>query len=232
VRDTEGFWDLLTEAERATLTEAGRPRSYARAMPLCYQGEPPTHVLILLTGWVKVVVFTPNGHAAVLAIRGPGDIIGESGPLHNRARSATVYALDEVKTLNVPGSRFSSFLDDHAHASRVLAQVMVGRMDDADQRMAARLTADGAGRLAVLLVELAERYGVGDPIVIGPPLSQQELAGWVGDSRETVARALRSWRLKGIIKTGRRRITITDLAALKGIMAGADEPGPGWPPPK
>jgi CRP-like cAMP-binding protein len=225
VGDTEGFWALLTEAEQAALTEAGRQRSYDRAMPLCYQGEPPTHIVILLTGWVKVVVFTPNGNAAVLAIRGPGDIIGESGPLHGRPRSATVYALDNVTALTVPGTRFSTFLDTHAHASRVLAQVMVGRMDDADRRMAARLTADGAGRLAVLLIELAERYGQGNPIIIGPPLSQQELAGWVGDSRETVARALRTWRDKGIVETSRRRITITDLPALRSIVAQPDDSG-------
>lgn len=221
------FWYLLTDAERASLNEAGRLRTYDRAMPLCYQGDPPTHILILLSGWVKVVLVTPNGHTAVLAIRGPGDIIGESGllrPLPNRARSATVLALDEVTAVAVSGARFSQFLDVHAHASRVLAQVMVARMDDADQRMAARLTADGAGRLAVLLVELAERYGIGDPPTIGPPLSQQELAGWVGDSRETVARALRGWRNRGIVQTSRRQIIVTDLDALRAIVAGSDKP--------
>lgn len=74
------------------------------------------------------------------------------------------------------------------------------------------------GRLAARLVELAERYGeVSDAgIVIGVPLSQEELAAWVGASHAGVAKALQTLRELGWIGTQRRRIVVHDLEALRG----------------
>jgi hypothetical protein len=67
------------------------------------------------------------------------------------------------------------------------------------------------------LVELAERFGerTGDAFRITLPLSQQELAGWTGASREAVSKALYQLRSPGYIETARRGITVLDIAALR-----------------
>ncbi len=72
------------------------------------------------------------------------------------------------------------------------------------------------GRVAARLLELADRHGEpdGEAIVITLPISQEELAGWTGSSREAVAKALATLRDLDLIRTERRRITVLDAAGL------------------
>ena len=81
---------------------------------------------------------------------------------------------------------------------------------------------DIAARVAGRLVELADRFGeaVPDGVRISVPLSQDELAGWVGASREAVAKALRVLRDRGLVTTGRRTMTVLDLDGLRGRARG------------
>jgi CRP-like cAMP-binding protein len=162
----------------------------------------------------------------MLAIRGPSDTIGESGWLNGRPRSANVKALGRVRALAIPAEQFASFLNSHAHAAQVLARVMVGRMDDADRRMTSQVGTSGPKLLALLLLDLAERYGVpggGDAVTLPLPLTQQELATMIGRARETVARALTVWRREGIVVTRRMRIVILRLDALRDIAERDDD---------
>jgi CRP-like cAMP-binding protein len=222
-----GFWQALQESERAALRAAGRTREYATGTLLCSQGADPDHVLVILDGWVKVTAGRADGQEVMLAIRGPSDTIGESGWLNGRPRSANVKALGRVRALAIPAEQFAAFLNSHAHAAQVLARVMVGRMDDADRRMTSQVGTSGPKLLALLLLDLAERYGVpggGGAVSLPLPLTQQELATMIGRARETVARALTVWRREGIVVTRRMRIVILRLEALRDI-AERDEDG-------
>jgi CRP/FNR family transcriptional regulator, cyclic AMP receptor protein len=221
-----GFWQALNESERTALRAAGRTREYAAGTLLCSQGADPDHVLIILDGWVKVTAGRADGHEVMLAIRGPADTIGESGWLNGRPRSANVKALNRVRALAVPAEQFANFLNGHAHAAQVLARVMVGRMDDADRRMTSQVGTSGPKLLALLLLDLAERYGVpgADGAVALPlPLTQHELATMIGRARETVARALTVWRKNGVVGTQRMRILILDPEALREVAEAEDE---------
>lgn len=221
-----GFWQALRESERAALRAAGRTREYATGTLLCSQGADPDHVLIILDGWVKVTAGRADGQEVMLAIRGPSDTIGESGWLNGRPRSANVKALGRVRALAVPAQQFAGFLGSHAHAAQVLAQVMVGRMDDADRRMTVQVGTSGPKLLALLLIDLAGRYGVpgrDGSVALPLPLTQQELATMIGRARETVARALTVWRRKGIVLTRRMRIVIVNPDALREIAERDDD---------
>jgi CRP/FNR family cyclic AMP-dependent transcriptional regulator len=217
----EGFWDALDETQRAALRQVSRPRLYHARHPLCYQGEQSDHIIIIESGWAKVTSSTEDGHDVVLAVRGPGDLVCESAALRGGERSATVTALSPVRTLVVPAARFTSFLDANAAVWRLVSGMVVSRLDDADQRLAAHVAAKGAQRLALLLTNLAELSARHVPpapdgsIVIAPPLSQEELGSWMDASRETVARALNTLRKEGLVRTGWRRITVVDLPRLQ-----------------
>ncbi len=216
----QGFWQALQESERAALRAAGRTREYAAGTLLLGQGADPDHILIILDGWVKVTAGRADGQEVMLAIRGPSDTIGESGWLNGRPRSANVKALGRVRALAVPAEQFAGFLNSHAHAAQVLARVMVGRMDDADRRMTSQVGTGGPKLLALLLVDLAERFGVpgqDGSVTLPLPLTQQELATMIGRARETVARALTVWRREGIVVTRRMRIVIVRPDALREI---------------
>jgi CRP/FNR family cyclic AMP-dependent transcriptional regulator len=218
VGDLMGFWHVLEEAERAALRAAARPRTYPNRMPLCHEGDDSDHVVVIESGWAKVTSATENGHEVMLAVRGPGDLVCESAVLGQRRRSATVAAISPLRSLVISAGRFTAFLDEFPRAWRLVSETVVRRLDDADRRLQAHASATGTQRLALLILGLSEHYGeptLDGGIEVRPPLSQEELAGWVDTSRETVARALRDWRRLGLVQTGWRKIIILDPAGLR-----------------
>ncbi|HEY8481260.1 MAG TPA: Crp/Fnr family transcriptional regulator [Spirillospora sp.] len=223
------FWDALSPAERAALRAVARPRRYGPRMPLCYQGDDSDHLVVIESGWAKVTSCGEDGREVVLAVRGPGELVCESAVLGGRERSATVTALGPLRALVVPAARFTGFLDAHPGVWRLVSGTFVRRLDDAARRLQAHASAQGARRLAILLADLADlsaRYAPPDSsggVVLGPPLSQEELGSWMDASRETVARALGTLRAEGLVRTGWRKITVLDPAGLRAFARGFRE---------
>ena len=215
----QGFWALLTDDDRAALTDLGRITVFSPGATMCVEGDTATHMFILVAGWVKIFSTTSDGHEMVLALRGQGDIVGEIAGETTGYRTATVQAIGTVHALIVAYRRFSEFLDAHAEAKRVYRRVLTRRWNDAGEAQHALSVTNGAQRLARLLLDLADQQGnrTDGGVRIALPLSQEELASLIGTSRATVTHALSNLRHRGIVRAGQREITITDPAALKKI---------------
>ena len=215
----QGFWALLTRDEQDVLTALGRMSVFPSGATLCVEGEPSTHVFILVTGWVKIIAVTTDGHELVLALRGQGDVVGEIAGETTGRRNATVKAVDTVRALIVRYDRFGSFLDANSGANRAYRRQVTLRWNDTATVLRGRALTTGAQRLARLLLELAARHGsrADGAIHLAVPLSQQELASLIGTSRATVTRALSNWRNRGFIRTAQRHITIIDLGGLQQV---------------
>ncbi len=233
-RPSVGFWELLGDGERAALRARSRETAFHRGMTLCLEGDPSTHLFILLSGWTKVVSGTMEGHEIVLALRGPGDVVGERAGDLDGYRTATVRALMRVEALIVLAERFTAFLDGHPGAVRAYRRAMTERQREVDDNRRDRMESSGAQHLARLLLLLALRCGEATEqgVTLAVPLSQADLASWVGVSRATVTRALRQWRQRGVVSTRHGHVTITDVAALRrlgrrGRVGRTGEGGPG-----
>jgi CRP/FNR family cyclic AMP-dependent transcriptional regulator len=215
----QGFWAQLTDEERAVLSGLGRISTFAPGAVLCVEGDPATHVFILIDGLAKVLSVTADGHELMLALRGDGDIVGEIAGETSAPRNATVRAIGPVRALIVVYEKFSSFLDTHPGAGHAYRHVVTHRWSDADLMLRSHPVTNGAHRLAIVLLDLATRYGseTSEGVHIAVPLSQEELASLAGASRATVTRALSNWRRRGIIRTGQRDTTITSLGDLRKI---------------
>jgi CRP/FNR family transcriptional regulator, cyclic AMP receptor protein len=215
----QGFWALLSRDERDALWSLGLRRDYPPGATLCLEGDPSTHVFVLLAGWVKILSTTNDGHEMVLALRGDGDIAGEVAGETTGRRNATIQAVDAVRALILRHDKFSSFLDTNPGADHAFRRIMTQKWNDADSKLRRRAVTTGGQRLAALLLDLAERHGreAGGVIHLVMPLSQEELASLAGTSRATVTRAFGNWRKRGLIRTGHRRITILDPAGLRKV---------------
>ena len=213
----QGFWDLLTPDERRLLWSLGHSRKYPPGATMCVEGEPATHLFVLVGGLVKVFSVTENGHETVLALRGDGDIVGEAAGETAGRRNATMKAIGAVHALIVSYDAFTSFLDANLAASHAYRRVMAQRWTNADAILRRRMVTSGAQRLAGLLLDLAGRHGnqAGSAVELALPLSQEDLASLAGTSLATVTRALSNWRKRGLIRTGQRRITLIDLPGLQ-----------------
>jgi CRP-like cAMP-binding protein len=127
-----------------------------------------------------------------------------------------VTAIEQVEALLVSARDFRRLLDRPEFAVELLRR-MGQRFRDADRKRVEFGASDTVGRVAARLVELAERYGEpeGRSLAIALPLNQEELAGWAAASRAAMANALQTLRELGWIETGRRRIRVLDLEALR-----------------
>jgi CRP/FNR family cyclic AMP-dependent transcriptional regulator len=118
----------------------------------------------------------------------------------------------------ITAERFLAALEEQPGLAIVLLRSVVGRLRDADRKRAEFTALDVVGRVAHRLIELAEDYGVAaddGAILIDLPISQRELAGWIGSSREAVNKALQQLEREGLVGVERRRMTIRDPGGLR-----------------
>ena len=176
---------------------------------------------MLLAGRVKVTCITSDGREVVLGFRGPGELVGELSAIDGRPRSGGITALEIVETLTIPAADFQAYLGRHPRVAMLVMRMLTERLRDADRKRIEFAAADTTGRVAARLVELAERFGVEEEggVAIDLPLTQEELAGWCGASREATAKALHTLRSLGWVDTARRRLTVHDLASLRARAA-------------
>jgi CRP/FNR family cyclic AMP-dependent transcriptional regulator len=215
--DADEFMPRLAAEDIADLWRRGRRRRWPRGGTLMAEGDRSDWVALLETGRVKVSYHTDHGDEILLAIRGPGALLGELGTLDHRPRAASVTALEPVEALAVPAPQFTEFLRTRPGAAFHLLQLLSHRLRDADTKRIEFSAYDTLGRVARRIIELADRFGTHSPagVRITLPLSQQELAAWTGSSREATAKALRTLRDRGWIETRRREIVIIDPDALR-----------------
>jgi CRP/FNR family transcriptional regulator, cyclic AMP receptor protein len=184
---------------------------------LFHGGDDTGTVLCIRQGQAKVTVPDRDGREIILGFRGPGELLGELSAVDGATRSASATALEPMVALGVPGDAFHSLLDHRPAIARALLHVLAVRLREADRQRLEFAAYDVPGRVARRLVELAERFGApcDDGVEITLGLSQGELAGWSGCSREAASKALATLRGLGWIDTRRRGIVVRDMAALR-----------------
>lgn len=211
------FLGQLGKEDANELLQRVRRRTIPKSQPILVAGAAGDDVVVVLSGRVRLVAYGAEQREVVLAIRGPGELIGDMAALGGRRRSASAVALDDVEAGFLRGEQFRGFLRDRPDAALVLIRMLVARLADASQDLVDLATQDSVGRIAKRLLELSSDHGVptegGTRIELS--LTQDELARWTGATRETVSRALRLMRQLGWVSTDHRTITVLDAAALR-----------------
>jgi CRP-like cAMP-binding protein len=218
----EQLADVLAADDLAALVARGTSRSFQRGQALLHVGQLPDRVLLLREGRVKVETTTPNGRAVVLAVRGPGELVGELAALDEQPRSASLVALEPVEALAISHVDFRAFLLERPAAALALLGMLSRRLRDADAKRIEYAAGGTLERVAARLLEMCERFGEDrdGAVEIALPLSQEELAGWTGASVESVGRALQTMRSVGWIETSRRRIRVLQPEELRRAAGG------------
>lgn len=226
---SRGYWGMLTRQEQQTLRASASLARFPSSTPLVQQGTPLSHVAIIRSGWAKATAVTPDGHEVMLRLYGPGDVVGAGHVLAGDAPTETVVAgSGGVHAMILTVRRFAEFVAHARNASHALQRVLHQRLAEADRFRLLRTGATGLQRVSGLLLELChDRYSPralrSGALVIPPvPLSQQELANWIGVSRKTVVRALAELRRRGVTGTGAQsslsqRIVVNDVARLRAL---------------
>jgi CRP-like cAMP-binding protein len=211
-----GAFSASTSAE---IVQLGTFRKFEARRVLLHESEQSTHVVLLLSGLTKVTAVTPDGGFALLAIRGPGDFVGELASLDGQPRSATVTTASTVEARVLSQAQFQGFLSRHPDTAVAIIRGVGRKLRLATQRRVNFSGTEVQVRLARVLLELVSEFGrpSDDGVEIEVPLTQPELAALVGAAEPTVHKVLAALRRERVLTTGYRSLTVHDLVVLRTI---------------
>jgi CRP-like cAMP-binding protein len=175
----------------------GRTVSLAADQTLFLPGDPSDGCYRLDEGLLKVSVIAAAGGERILAILGPGALVGELSMLDGTPRSASVAALRESKLCFISSVVFEAFATAHPEVYRQGMILLASRLRATNDALAAAAFMSLKGRLARALLSLAEAFGhdVGNGrTLIRQKVTQSDLSAMAGISRENVSRILSDWK--------------------------------------
>ncbi|MBA5779026.1 Crp/Fnr family transcriptional regulator [Stappia sp. F7233] len=187
-------------AER--LAALARPITAKGGAILFEAGDPGNGCYAILEGSLKVSIMSVEGDEQLLAVMGPGNIVGELALLDGRARSATVTALKPTRLAFIEKHAFERFADENPAVYRHMLSIVGKRLRQANDVLAARSFLPLPGRVAQTLLQLADSFGKpidNGRILIHYKLSQADIANMAGAARENVSRVLNDWKRSGTI---------------------------------
>lgn len=195
------------------------PGQYGRGELVFRQGDPGTSLYVIESGRVKIRIVSPEGQELVLAILGPGDFFGELAVLDGQPRSADVVALEACRLLVLHRHDLRRDLEARPHLALQLLSVLSQRLRQVDGVLQDAAFLDLPGRLARVLLRLAANHGEPSPAgtVIPVRLTQVELAGMIGGTRESVSKWMRTFERRGLLRRRGRRITLTNADGLRAL---------------
>ena len=209
----------LSEGDLVRFAEVTREREYPRNSVILFEDDPGDSLYIVSTGQVKVVLIGEDGREVILSVLNDGDFFGEMSLIDDEPRSAHVIAMKDSRLLVLRRDDFQQQINQHPSIAVKLLKVLVQRLRRADAKIGGLVLLDVNGRVAKLLLDLADEGG-------GPKITRKlthhTIAQMIGSSRETVSRAMRELSDRGLVDVTRREITIKNrdgLAALAGDRA-------------
>jgi CRP/FNR family cyclic AMP-dependent transcriptional regulator len=217
------FLSLISDEERDQLLALGTTRRLPPGRQMLVEGRLDAHVEVIRQGHVKVTT-SVAGMPRLLAIRLPGDLVGELAAFTGSGRSATVTTCGEVVSTVIQRPDFMDFVSRHPHVSAQVTATVGRRLRWANERRSEFSAFPVHVRLARVLTEIAASCGeaVSDGLLIGVELSHSELATLVGAREDTVQRGLRMLRKDRLLRTGYRRIVILDEPGLRALADRAE----------
>lgn len=210
------FWDELSGDEQSAIEAVGTRRTFENGAVVFREGDAPSFVFVIMSGRLKLTTAALDGRELLLELRGPGELIGELGVVDSTPRSATATAIDRLQVIVMGSAAFRQLMADRGNIALAVLTMVATRLRESGRRRLEDGTSDTVARLCGRLTELADdAEPAADGSIELRPLTQQDLADWIGVSRDAVVLALRQLRDAGWVSTGRRRITIHDLEALR-----------------
>lgn len=194
----------------AAIAAQGRKRILSRGDHLFEAGEEAESMYVVLSGRVAIAIASEvDKRESMVALMEAGDLFGEMGLLDAGPRSAMARAIEPSEVLEIPYDPVGHLLDTNPKVLRGVVRMLAERLRVMDGALADSVFLDVTGRTAKRLLELA-----GNADEFSLPITQEELAGMVGASRERVNKAIASFIRLGWIEQGDRKYLITDREQL------------------
>lgn len=209
--DATELFAALPEEVRSNLADRAERRVYDRGDLIFGQDDPAHELFILVSGRIAIATRSTDGRESVVAVLEEGGLFGELGLFDDANRSADARALTDTELLAFGYAQVRHALEQQPEALWVIMRLLAQRLRATDEALADAVFLDVPARTAKRLLELA-----GDADAFMLPMTQEELAGLVGASRERVNKALSLFMRVGWLSIeGRNNYKLLDRGALE-----------------
>ena len=202
------LFSALPEQQLVLLTSAVSRRGFPRGTTIITAGDVTESLYVVVSGRLKVMMSDDEGREVILAILGPNEFFGEMGLIDDHPRSASVVAIEACELLTLSKRDFKSCLAENFEMAMTVMRGLVKRLREADQKIGSLALMDVYGRVARLLLEMAET--VNGQKVVTKKLAKQDIAKMIGASREMVSRVMKDLQSGGFIEVRPGSILLRD----------------------
>jgi CRP-like cAMP-binding protein len=209
----------LSDKDLEHIAALGVRKKYKKGSIILLEEETGAALFVIITGKVKIVRMDDDGREVILSILGESDFFGEMAILDGSTRSASVVATSKSELFMIHRGDFLKSLTDYPSVAIGLLRELTGRLRKADAQIKSLSLKDAAGRVANVVLQLADDVGVfrkGKVEIDELPL-QQDLANMAGTSRETISRMIHKFIKKGYVQLQGSKLIINDYENFKSL---------------
>ena len=209
----KSFSHLRTELQ-SDLKQLFEEHRYTPGQEVFFQGDPTESVYMVAEGRVKLTRVAQEGFESVLCVRRPGEYFCPVTVIDRGPQLGTAEAMGEVVLLEADRSQFNQLCEENPELLAMVQGTCIGEIRTLMQRVESFAFRNVRERLAMTILDETHRQRQNGNPVDEIRITQQELAGLVGASRESISRTMTRLESEGLVETGRGRIRILDRARL------------------
>lgn len=220
--DANAVFGVLEPAYLDALVTYGTTARYDAGATIFHKEDAGDSMMVVISGRVKISNYLADGKEAILNFIEPGEVFGEIALLDGRPRSADAAATDPCELFVLRRRELAPFLSAHPEVTVQLIEVLCERLRRATTMVEEIMFLNTAPRIAKALLRLAEEHGKRRKggVSLEMKISQRDLGGHVGLSRESVNRQLQAWRKAGLVTVENGLIMILQPQRLEMLAEG------------
>jgi CRP-like cAMP-binding protein len=182
------------------------------------QGDPGDALYGVIAGRVRISAGASDGREIYLNIMQPGDTFGEIALLDGGQRTATATATEASELVSIRREQFLGLIGQEPSLALELLRLCGQRLRWTSGQVEDAALLDVPTRLAKRLLGLVQQHGRPSKGGVTLRLSQEELASFLGVSRQIVNQYLQGWRTRNWVRLGRGVVTVCDEDALRKLV--------------
>lgn len=207
----------LSDADLERVAKMCQLVRYRRAESIFAESQPGASLYVVMSGRVKIFGSSTQGRSKTFAYLEPGDFFGEMSLIEDDVRSASASALDDTVLIMLRAEDYRKLMLSRPTIALAVLKTMAARLRRANREIEALSFNNVLGRIAQILMDLADRYGkkAEAGVLIDMPISHKELAEMAGTAREVISRVVSRFKRIGCVSISDGKFLITDREKLR-----------------
>jgi CRP-like cAMP-binding protein len=211
------IFSSLSAQHLEELSEIALEKTYRKNQVIFDQGDPGSSLIVIKSGLVKISLVDSNNHEFIIKTFSVNDFFGEMSLLDGGSRSATATAVEDTHALIIFRQNFISLIQKTPSMALGMLTELSDRLRTTTENISNLTFFDAYGKVAQCLLSLADKLGKReeDGVTMQLTLSRQELANMSGLSRETFARILKEFQVRGCLEVQGKKIVILNEKVMR-----------------